>query len=245
MKGAMGLVVALGLGILGAFCNWFYLAQKSRDLEKVEFIAISDQRLINAGDVFQESDFVPVAIPALNVGKLGLSAYKYSERQTIVGMAAPRAYEPGEILLRLDVRTPPPMDVKRLLVENERVMWIPVDNRTFVAPLVNAGDLVSFIVPKLSGPTPARVDPDELAGGPTEILGPYRILALGNRLGSAEVMKAAGLAPAQENVMAVAVKVVDGKLDENGRKLSDLLRLTNFQQVQVLLHPDPAKAKRE
>ena len=73
------------------------------------------------------------------------------------------------------------------------------------------------------------------------MIGPFRILALGNRLGSQEVLRASGMSPSQENVMAVAVKVVKGELDEKGQKLLDTLRLTNFQQVQVLLHPAPAK----
>jgi hypothetical protein len=60
-------------------------------------------------------------------------------------------------------------------------------------------------------------------------------------MGSVEVMRAAGMSPAQENVMAVSVKLVNNALDDQSRKLSELLRLTNFQQVQVLLHPDANK----
>jgi hypothetical protein len=69
---------------------------------------------------------------------------------------------------------------------------------------------------------------------------------LGNRLGSQEVLRAAGMSPSQENVMAIAVKFIAGEFDEKGQRLVDLLRLTNFQQVQVILHPSPeaAKAKR-
>lgn len=239
MKGITGLVVALVIGIVGAFCNWFYIAQKSRDLEKVAFIGISDARAVNPGDVFTESDFVPIEIPAVNVGYLENAAYKFSERHTVAGMSAPRSYQPGEILLRLDVRTPAALDVKKLLGENERAMWIPVDTRTFVASLVSAGDLVSFLVPKYGAPQP--VTPDGATrpmGTGSEIIGPYRILALGNRVGSLEVMRAAGMQPVQENTMAVVVKVKDGTLDEAGQKLAELLRMNNFQQVQVLLHPE-------
>jgi hypothetical protein len=71
-------------------------------------------------------------------------------------------------------------------------------------------------------------------------------LALGNRLGSQEVLRASGMTASQENVMAVAVKFVAGEFDEKAQRLVDLLRLTNFQQVQVILHPsaEGAKAKR-
>src|SRR6185369_16112770 len=135
-------------------------------------------------------------------------------------------------------------DIKKLLAPDERVMWIPVDTRTFVSSLVSAGDQISFIVPPGAGGGPALAPVEGESGGEAPaaapagspgMIGPFRILALGNRLGSREVLAAAGVTTSQENVMAVAVKIVAGSLDEWGQQLSDLLRQTNFQQVQVLL----------
>ena len=246
MKGVTGLIVAAALGIAGAFCNWFYLAQKSRELEKVEFIAISEDVTINPGDKFKDSDLVPVGIPSARVGHLLSAAPLYADRKTVIGMAATRAFARGELLLNQDLRTPPPLDVKKNLGANERVMWIPVDTRTFVPALVNAGDQVSFVVPLLGGaPTlaPTGADDAERLKIPTETIGPFRILALGNRLGSPEALRATGASATQENMLAVAVKVNGVSLDPTGQKLSDLLRITNFQKVQVLLHPDPTSAK--
>lgn len=246
MKGVTGLIVAAALGIVGAFCNWFYLAQKSRDLEKIEFIAVAGDARINPGDKFKESDFVPVGIPSLSVGNLLRSAPLYADRKTIIGMAATRTYEPGELLLSQDLRTPPPMDVTKQLGDNERVMWIPVDTRSFVPQLFNAGNLISFVVPRFSGPTPIPAEgqpvPDRSAN-PSETIGPFRILALGNRLGTPETLRASGASASQENVVAIAVKIVDGNLDATGQKLSDLMRLTNFQGVQILLHPTSSSGK--
>ncbi len=240
MKGVSGLIIAFALGIVGAFCNWFYLANKARQLDAVSFVGIAENVQLNPGDRFKESDLMPVPMPRLAVGNLEQSAVQWSDRATVVGMAATRSYVNGELLLRQDLRTPPPMDVKKLLADNEVVMWIPVDSRTFVAALVDPGDLVSFVVPKLTAgvptPLPGTDAPNRVAMGPVETIGPFRILALGNRLGSPQVLRAAGMSPAQENVMAVAVRLIDGTLDATGQKLSDLLRITNFQQVQVLLH---------
>lgn len=242
MKGVPGLLIALGLGIAGVFCNWLYLAQKGLEIERVQFIVVDDGTKINAGDRFVRSHFRPISIPRNAVGDLEKGAPKWDELQTVVGTAATKSYGPGEIILRQDLRTPPETDIKKLLAPDERVLWIPVDTRTFVPSLVNAGDQVSFVVPRLK---PAA-QPAEEAGDnarprvtepSTEIVGPFRILALGNRLGSAEVLKAYGGAASQENIMAIAVKIVGGELDERGQQISDLLRLTNFQQVQVLLHP--------
>lgn len=253
MKGVPGLMIALGLGIAGAFCNWLYLAQKGQALERVEFIGIDEGTRINPGDKFNEAHFRRISIPRSAVGNLDKAAFQWSEVQTVVGMAAIKSYSPGEILLRQDLRTPPQNDIKKLLAPNERVMWIPVDTRTFVSSLVSAGDQISFLVPRgiRVSPAPASAEGDSsgaaapaTAGTSPEMIGPFRILALGNRLGSREVLSAAGVSAAQENVMAVAVKVTAGELDERGQRLSDLLRQTNFQQVQVLLHPT-AEVKKE
>jgi hypothetical protein len=251
MKGVPGLLIAVGLGIAGAFCNWLYLAAKGHDLDMVDFIGISENAKINPGDKFNETQFIKISIPANAVGNLDKDAFLWSNIPTVVGVAATKSYSPGEILLRQDVRTPPEMDIKRQLAADERVKWIPVDTRTFVPALVNAGDNVSFIVPRLTtaGPPPpsdADDDGDKRPPRSTETIGPFRILALGNRLGSQEVLRASGMTASQESTMAIAVKFVNGEFDEKAQRLIDLLFLTNFQQVQVILHPSPeaAKAKR-
>ncbi|MFN0054422.1 MAG: hypothetical protein ACKV0T_19780 [Planctomycetales bacterium] len=244
MKGVPGLLFALGLGVAGAFCNWIYLAQKGQELERVDFIGINVETRINAGDRFNKDQFQKVSIPRNAVGNLEKAAFLWEELDTVVGMSATKSYSQGEIILRQHLRTPAETDIKRLLAPDERVLWIPVDTRSFVAPLVNAGDQVSFIVPRLGGAPPVA---DPAGGAPpvpqstsaTEILGPFRILALGNRLGSKEVMNAWGVTASQENIMAIAVKIVGSELDPRGQQISDILRLTNFQQVQVLLHPAP------
>jgi len=246
MKGAPGLLFAIGLGIVGAFCNWLYLANKGKQLEMVDFIAIAEDVKINPGDKFNEAHFMPLSIPQNAVGNLDKVAVFWKDRATVVGEPATKSYSPGEILLQRQIRTPPEMDIKKLLMPDERLLWIPVDTRTFVPSLVNAGDNVSFIVPRLtlaSSPVEGDENAEKRAASSTELIGPFRILALGNRLGSQEVLRAAGVTASQENVMAVAVKMVGNEFDEKGQKILDNLRLTNFQQVQVILHPAPDAGK--
>ena len=242
MKGVPGLLIAVGLGIIAAFCNWFYLAERASQLDTVDFIGIADNARINAGEKFTESHFMKIPIPSENVKGLASTAYLWSDLATLVGETATKSYDPGEIVLRQNVHTPPELDIKKLLAADERALWIPVDQRTFVPALVSAGDLVSFIVPHTmaGGPTPVATDGSPGMAAPaalTETIGPFRILALGTRLGSQNVLRAAGMTPTQENVMAVAVKMVGGDFDEKGQKVLEVLRLTNFQQVQVILHP--------
>ncbi|MBS0261233.1 MAG: hypothetical protein JSS02_04695 [Planctomycetes bacterium] len=243
MKGVTGLLIAVGLGVVGAFINMAYLSHKSSELEMVDFIAIAENVKINVGDKFNDTHFMKVSIPKLNVGNLDTVAVHWQDRNTIIGEPATKSYSPNELLLQKQIRTPPEMDIKKLLVADERVLWIPVDTRTFVPQLVNAGDSVSFLLPKGGAfPTPAD-GADANGGGGTEPVGPFRILALGNRLGSLDVLRASGVMPSQENVMAVAVKITDGNFDAKANRIIEALRQSNFQQVQVLLHPSPEVAK--
>ena len=249
MKGAPGLLFAVGLGIVGAFCNWLYLANKGKELDMVEFIAIADDVKINVGDKFTESHFMKLPIPKNAVGNLDKVAVFWKDWPTVVGEPATKSYSPGEILLQRQIRTPPEMDIKKLLMADERLIWIPVDTRTFVPALVSAGDNVSFIVPRLTLATPAAegdAGGEKRAASATELIGPFRILALGTRMGSPEVLRAAGVTASQENIMAVAVKMVGPKFDEfdeKGQKIIDSQRNTNSQQLQVVLHPAPDAAK--
>lgn len=244
MKGVPGLLIAVGLGIVGAFCNLAYLANKARELDMVDFIAIGDKP-INIGDKFNEGHFMKVSIPRINVGSLDTVAVHWSDRNTVIGEPATKSYSPNELLLQKQIRTPPEMDIKKMLAADERVLWVPVDTRTFVPQLVNAGDQVSFLMPRVSGafPTPADGGDADKSASSMEAIGPFRILALGNRLGSQDVLRASGVMPSQENVMAVAVKIVDGNFDPKSQHLLETIKATNFQQVQVILHPSPEAGK--
>src|SRR5205807_421628 len=157
----------------------------------------------NPGDKFHEGHFMKISIPKNAVGNLDKVAVFWKDLNTVVGEPATKSYSPGEILLQRQIRTPPEMDIKKLLMADEMLLWIPVDSRTFVASLVNAGDTVSFIIPRLTPATPAGEGGDEnaerRAASSIERIGPFRILSLGNRLGSPEVMRAAGVTASQEN----------------------------------------------
>ena len=239
MKGVPGMLLAIGLGIAGAFASWFYLAQKARELDQVEFLAVAETKEINAGHQFTKEDLMSVPIPKRNVGNLERSAVKWEMLSTVVGTRARKTYAPSEMIMHRDLTTPPDNDIRTQLADNENLVWVPVDSRTTVPSLLNAGNMVSFIVPRgnrAGGPTPVGAQP--AAGTPqlTEIIGPFRIVSLGNRQGSAEAMKAAGVAPMQENVVGIAVKVVKDQLDEKSQKLADSLRTSGNQQFQILLH---------
>jgi len=165
-------------------------------------------------------------------------------------MTAVYPFDSGEVILRQKLKTPPPaMDLVR---DDERGLPIPVDTRTFVPSLVNPGDMVSFVVGGIPAPVVAD-DPDGAdGGGPTpapsvlrkgaagnrvETIGPFRVLSVGNRLGSADVLKASGSSQMQENVMTIAVKMQGDQLEPKAAKLLTMLQSGGFRQAGVMLHP--------
>jgi hypothetical protein len=252
MKGIYGLILAIGLGFVGFTLNWVYLTKRASQEETVAFVGVKTGKIVNRGDVFHEEDLIPVPIPRSQIGNLKDFAVAYSAKQSVVGQPAWRTLVGQCILLNDDLKTPP----KELHLEDgEDAMWIPVDTRTFVPSLVVPGDMVSFMVVRPLVPTPAvrgrpampdgnnpTDDKDDgedknKQAGSMETIGKFKILAVGNRLGTSEVMRAAKLPQLQENVLTI--RVSDHVTGERGRaeQLYKLLQATNFRQVGVLLHP--------
>ena len=239
MKNHLGLIVAVVLGVIGATLNFLYLTNKAKNFEKVAFLGIGKEVSIQRGETFRKDHFVAVEIPKINVGRLTERVALYTDRDAVVGMKANQNYYGGELVLTEDLRTPP---AELALQENERAMWVPVDTRTFVPSLVKPGDLVSFLVPKgvvpISRPAENGEEPPPPPSlGDSELVGPFKVLSVGNRLGSAEVFKAAGMPLQQENVLTISVHAEGNQLDPMAKKLWDLLQAGGFRQAGVLLHP--------
>ena len=114
---------------------------------------------------------------------------------------------------------------------------MPVDTQSFVASLVNPGDRVSFRVRLRSPKSPTLAAGAGRPGPATEIIGPFDVLSLGNRLSSTEVMKASRIPQTQENVMTIRVKNRGGQPEPKAEKLFNLLNATNSRGVGVILHP--------
>jgi hypothetical protein len=244
MKGVPGLIVSVVLGLVGAFCGWFYLAQEAQQMEMVKFIGIADNVQINPGDRFKQEHLIPVKIPRYNVGNLEKAAPMFRDISTVVGKSAIRSHLAGEILLYQDLRTAPAMTLAELLGENEVARSITVDTRTFVPQLVVAGrDFVSFVVPSGKGPVPTPVGDTNAAPNVSfpdpEVIGRFRIIGLGNRLGSTETMRAAGVSQVQESVITIGLKFEENKFDEMGRRLEAAIQRIGNQPLGVLVHASP------
>lgn len=246
MKNTYGLLLALALGVAGALFNFAYLMGKSREVRTVEFIGVAPDAVVDRGERLTEAMLVPVGIPAAATGNLEDFAILYADRLTVVGMPVWRTLDGGSLLLRDDLKTPPQelkLGDEPGAEQTEAATWVPVDTRTFVPSLVVPGDQVSFIVSDVVGaPTPAGPNPTpsgapSVAIGSPDLIGPFKVLSLGNRLGSTEVMRAAKVPQMQENVMTISVRLENGSLEPKAEKLMRYLQSTGFRGVGVLLHP--------
>lgn len=241
MKGMPGLVAAIVLGLLAAGLNWFYLERKSREFEKVSFVSIAPEVQIHPGETFVASHFAEMPVPEVAARRLESIAVLWKDLDTVVGMNAVREFRGEQLLLRTDLETPP---AELELGENERALWIPVDSRTFIASLVVPGDEVDFLLPRGargapagSGDTAPTIASASPARGRTEIIGPFKLLSIGNRLGKTNVLNAARLPQLQENIITVRVKMSGTSLDEDAERLLEALQATNYREVGVLLRP--------
>ncbi len=245
MKGIYGVILALGLGCAAAMFNYAYMVRSTGSIETVDFIGIASDKPLAPGDPVTEEAIQPVPIPAFYAGRLKEFAILYSDRQSIMGWPVSRPVPGGALLLRDDLRTPPPelqFGDEPAGGAEQVAMFVPIDTRTIVPSLLQPGDQVSFLV---TSPTPAALSgtanpaPEgspPVVPGPTKIIGPFKILSVGNRLASVDVQRASNLPQSQENILTISARLTNGQLDSKAQELWTLLEATNFRQVGVILH---------
>jgi len=249
MKGIHGVILGVAVGIAAALFNWAYITRATGDIDAVAFVGIAPGKDLEAGHILAEEDLVPVPIPAIPARRLKDFGYLYADRASIVGLRITRPIPGGSLLLQDDLRPPPPklrFGGQPVGNTEEIAMFIPIDVRTIVPSLLEPGDMVSFIV---GGPTPTagvgNPDPaaagegsaagSSLSGGP-QVIGKFKVLAIGNRLSSVEVHRAYQLPQGQENILTISVRLEGGRLEPKAERLWKMLELTNFRQVGVILH---------
>lgn len=243
MKGALGLTVAAALGIVGAVCNWLYLQRLAQEQETVQFIAVKQGVQLNIGDPFRESELEPVPIPKARVGNLIERAPQWSSLSAVVGFPANRVFSGGEIVLDSDLEAPAVRDLSDTLQEDEIAYWVPITAGAVVADQINPGDMVSFQTAAVSGPTPAGTPPRSSSGGP-QIIGPFRVLALGNRRERPNVEQASRTrGPSGANTITIVVKLVDGQFEPTAAELVKAIQMQGNQGLGVLLHSSRVEEK--
>jgi hypothetical protein len=259
MKGITGIVVAIGLGIAGALANLFYLHSEAQKVETVSFIGV--KKSVNSGERLLEDNLVEVKIPKDHVGNLVQFAYAWEALKSVTGAPVWRALDCSKgavLLLQTDIQTP---HKELVLQKGERAECVPVP-RTFITKHINPGDKVSFrFWNTVPAPTPARAnkdsapaataaDPATTAAGdstakpeaqdagfapaePSDPIGPFVVMAIGTRLDSEAVTKAAKIPQSQENVLVIRVSKNVPREEENYNKLQTRLHGTGQDSYSV------------
>jgi len=245
MKGFTGLLIAAILGLAGAVCNWLYLQRASNTLDRVSFIAIKPDVQLNIGDAIEEDQLLKIDLPGTAAGNLSTVAPQWSAKEAVIGQRANRIFLGGEIILEMDLAAPAQQQLAKTLQENEVAFWVPIDPRSVVAEQINPGDLVSFEVPAAILPMaalPSEADPGA-TGGPKpssgaapEVLGPFRVLAIGARREPINVQQAFRGRQGTETTLTIVAELQKGQLDPLTARLSAALGTRNRQGLIVLLH---------
>jgi len=236
MRGLTGLLIAAGLGLAGALCNWMYLDSLASSEARLSFIGVKPDVRLNVGDIFKADHLEPVDIPRSRIGNLQDAAPLWSAREAVVGLRANKPYSGGELILRQDLATPAQEDLASMLAEDEVARWVPIDPRAVIPEQINPGDLVSFETPQkpASALNDAGADPSAPAG--REVIGPFRVLAVGARRERPNIQQARGRSSGPENTITIAVRMPEGKIEPRAVKLFDAVRAAGSQGVYVLLH---------
>lgn len=238
MKGFTGLAIAAILGLAGAICNWLYLERASNTQDKVAFIGIRNDVTLNVGDAIQEEHLQQISLPKGAVGNLDKVAPQWSARPAIIGQRANRVFQGGEIILEIDLAAPAQQQLARTLQPDEVAFWVPLDPRSVVTEQINPGDLVSFeIPPAAESKTPSGLSKDDKAAADEgEILGPFRVLAIGSRREPTNVQQAFRGRMGNEATLTIVAELKQGQLDPLTARLSRVLGTRARQGLVVLLH---------
>lgn len=193
---ALRIIVPLVLGLIAGLMNYFV----------VRGMAVPLTLVVVKQDVPADGVLKPEMLGTIEVraesAAIFKSAVPVAERGAVIDRRVNRAIAAGEVLLFTDVRSNAPNELQTLLKAGEEISGtIPVP-ASRVAPGLQAGDLVTFLV------TPASKIDDEAGDGST--IGPFRLLWIGERLGDVRqvvvAMPKAGeqLAPAARELVAAA-----------------------------------------
>jgi Flp pilus assembly protein CpaB len=240
LRGLTGLLIAAGLGLAGALCNWMYLDSLASSEARLAFIGVKPDVRLNVGDIFKADHFETVEIPRSRVGNLQDAAPLWSAREAVIGLRANKPYAGGELILRQDLATPAQEDLASMLAEDEVARWVPIDPRAVIPEQINPGDLVSFETPQTAMPATLPVEtgsqPAAKAPAAREVIGPFRVLAIGARRERPNIQQARGRSSGPENTITIAARMPDGKMEARAVKLFDAVRASGSQGVYVLLH---------
>jgi hypothetical protein len=238
MKGIYGLLVALALGVAGMLVNWFYLDQRARQADTVQYVGVKAGVVVNQGDFIRESDVERIPVPKSHEGSLREFAVLWENLPTVYALPATRRFRGPELVLQSDLVSPP--EKGRALDVDERLMPVPVDSRAFVAGIYKSRDLVYFMVPRSGQAGDGSAAPESQ----TETIGPFEIWSVGDRMASVSVARSANQPITQQNVLQIVVKTDDkGNFEPKAQKLANLLVGVGVRNMIVIADPQNTRPR--
>ena len=229
MKGIQGLIVAVLLGLVGFAFNMYYL-NSSRDFEHDIFIGVRKNASVERGTPLQRNHFEKISIPREFVGNLNEFALPWTDLDAVVGRKSIRNYERGGLLLRNDFRTAPD---ELQLVGGETAVSVPIDTRTTMTSQIIPGDTrVSFYVDSRGIPS---------GGVDSKWIGPFDVMAVGQRMSSTDVYNSRGGRGGGENMLTLKATDIKGKSNGSMTFLLNHLAGTNFKPLRLKIHAPLAK----
>lgn len=233
MKGIHGLIIAIVLGGVGAIVNFLYLSNKGQVDNPVSFVVIKARTSVKQGERITLKHIDQITIPLAHAGKLAKYAFTWGKRDEVIGFRSVRPYGGGELVFRDDLREPlPELPLKE---QNERAVYVPIDPSRFVpSHIIPLETRVSFSLPK-------KGRPNEI-----ELVGPFVVLAVGNRFGHPGTMEKEKKAQTHQYVLTIlGTADANNQLDDKIRRLIQHIRKTKWQALDVVLHPKKTDRKKK
>ncbi len=246
MRGMLGLIIAAALGALAVGVNMAYLHNKTKNADMVEFVGVREGATIDIGTMIKTAHLQAVPVPRTNARSMENHVYQWRDRNLLVGMPSTKVYRGGELVFTDDYKTP----LSKLQLDPSEMLY-PV-NVTNKSPLIEPGSFVMFQIPLAPAlPMNPNTNPDGTSPPPVmpetefELVGPFEVAAIGNRIGDREVMKAYKIPQINENQLGIILNVEpphDKHIpDALGQQLLEALSRANSRSVNVLLLPPKAK----
>ena len=146
----------------------------------------------------------------------------------IVGRKSNRDYDIGGLLLRNDFRTAPN---ELRLTEGETALSVPIDIRATNTSQITPGETrISFYIPR-NGMQSSRERSEN-----QQWIGPFDVLAVGNRMGSTNVIDGQTSRRSGENMVTLKATDDEGKDIKGMPLLMDYLIANNFKPLRLKIH---------
>lgn len=228
------LALPVGLGIIAAVVNWVAVSAR---LQPEAFVAVNAN--LAAGDPVRPDNLVQIELSG-DLGSLRQAAIPWEHRAAVYHRSIPRDLIAGDIVLWRDASAL----LDEMPKDGEDKLTIPLSDIPFVPRFILVGQEVGFWIAGSEDDdlTPLEAEPGQEDERKGEYVGPFRVLAVGERASPGEP----GTDDARgrvNQVLTIAVKLdpQTRQLDEKTQHLLTLLNERRQQRIMAILLHSPGR----